>query len=80
MNQLPEEQVANVIASGDPENPTIGDCYDDDTGDFLGNLTDGNGEPFATIPANITMFMGGYWYVYKMDSRTEYVITGNQNG
>lgn len=73
---LPEEKVANIITSGDPEKPTIGDCYDGDTGEFLGNMTDGEGEPFITAPVSIEIFVSGFWYVYKLDTRTEHTIIG----
>lgn len=77
---LPEEQVANIIASGDPEKPTPGDTYDCDSGEFLGNLTDGNGDQIVAPPSSVEIFVAGFWYVYKMDSRTQHIMIGDKDG
>lgn len=75
----PEEKVANVITSGDPEKPTPGDCYDEDSGDFLALLTDGNGDELRLPPVNISIFVGGYWFVYKMSHKVEHQMIGEQD-
>lgn len=41
-----------------------GDSYDEDMGTYLGTLSVG-----PDIPANISVFMEGHWYVYKMDRK-----------
>lgn len=46
-----------------------GDTYDEDTNEFLGRLTEGVEEELKTIPAQISIFKDGFFYVYKMDSR-----------
>lgn len=42
-----------------------GDVYDEDTGEFLGNLqlTD------QTLPAQLAFYHQGFWYIFKPDSR-----------
>jgi hypothetical protein len=69
MDQLPEEKIANSVASGNPDSPIPGDSYDEDSGEFLGNLTDGEGNELRSIPAQISIAMNGYWYLFKIVGR-----------
>lgn len=55
-----------------------GDLYDEDTGDFYGTLDLKATEPTLeeptppeTVPAQFCLFLNGFWYIYKMDSRYE---------
>lgn len=56
-----------------------GDCYDEDTGDFLGSLTIESIIPGVDtgIPAQIAIFHKGYWYIFKPQSRYK---EGEQDG
>jgi hypothetical protein len=38
-----------------------GDIYDDDTGEFLGNVATQD----KSLPAQLAVFHAGYWYVFK---------------
>lgn len=52
--------------------PDNGDCYDEDTGTYLGQLTDTQLTEEAsleTLPAQIALFHAGYWYVFKPSHR-----------
>lgn len=49
-----------------------GDTYDEDTGDFLGNLDLGIVE--NTLPAQIGIFHNGYWYIFKPQERYKAAI------
>lgn len=49
-----------------------GDCYDEDTGEYLGLLSNTQieaGQHLATLPAQISVFYEGYWYIFKPQSR-----------
>lgn len=63
-----------------PESSTLenGDLYDEDTGKFYATLDLKEKEPtleepliIETVPAKLVLFLNGFWYVYKMDSRYE---------
>jgi hypothetical protein len=41
-----------------------GDTYDEDTGNFLGSLDLPEG-----VPAQIAVFIDGYWYIFKPSHR-----------
>lgn len=66
-------QLESAINFGDVSN---GDCYDEDTGEYLGQLESGLIEgtvpmtgPDAAIPAQISMYFNGYYYVFKPTNR-----------
>lgn len=52
-----------------------GDLYDEDTGEYLATieLTKEQNHPTVgdaeSIPASLSIFFNGYWYIYKIDSR-----------
>lgn len=57
-----ETLVAGEMATTDV--PTDGDTYDEDTGRYLETLEIAEG-----LPAQISIFYQGYWYVFKPSSR-----------
>jgi hypothetical protein len=55
-----------------------GVIFDEDTGQHLGILADNLHDeenttliPIKTIPATLSVFLDGYWYIYKLDSREQ---------
>jgi hypothetical protein len=42
-----------------------GDLYDEDSGEFLGNVAPVD----KSLPAQLSYFHAGYWYIFKPDSR-----------
>lgn len=56
-----------------------GDLYDEDTGEYLATLeiamdSQGVGKiSDGSIPASLSIFFNGYWYIYKIDSRYKHV-------
>lgn len=52
-----------------------GDCYDEDTGIYLGQLTDTETaaapalQTLNSLPAQISIFYEGYWYIFKPQSK-----------
>lgn len=55
---------------------TNGECYDEDSGDHIGeiDLKDING--VETLPAQLSVFFNGYWYIFHAVSRYK---EGEQN-
>ena len=63
------------------EGPVLsnGDCFDEDSGEYLACLTypaleENTDIAFPEVemrlpPANISVYIDGYWYNYKMDSK-----------
>lgn len=47
----------------------LGDTYDEDTGEYLGQLTTGAARILTTLPVQISIFYEGYWYIFKPQSR-----------
>lgn len=48
-----------------------GDLYDEDTGDFIGNIYEDSISE-QTVPANFSLFIKGFWYMYKLDKRVQH--------
>jgi hypothetical protein len=67
----------DTMDSGKEDLNVDGDTYDEDTGDFLGRLTEGIEDDLTTLPAQVAVFFQGYWYIYKIDSRYK---KGEENG
>lgn len=47
---------------------TNGDAYDEDEGTYLGQLTN-DVDTMCSLPAQISIFYEGYWYIFKPQSR-----------
>jgi hypothetical protein len=42
-----------------------GDIYDEDLGEYLATIDlKGNEEKVETLPARLSLFMHGYWYIF----------------
>lgn len=58
------------------DTPTNGDCYDEDTGEYLGQLESGLQEGTVTIdksiPVQISMYVNGYWYIFRPSHKCKY--------
>lgn len=52
-----------------PNDYSNGDCYDEDTGEYLGsfelNVEEKEEDAKESLPVQISMFYDGYWYIYK---------------
>lgn len=51
-----------------------GTTFDEDSGVCLGHLTEHESEaaaPLNILPAKVSIYFNGYWYIYKMDSKVE---------
>jgi hypothetical protein len=77
-----EEHHVHVHVNVEETKYTNGEIYDEDTGQQLGiladNLHEDNAEeltPIKTIPATLSVYLDGYWYEYKLDSRHKHEDT-----
>lgn len=78
---LPEIAVSKEIDKEIELTRTDGDAFDEDSGDYLGNLTyNVEGADIMDLPpANLSIFVGGFWYIYKMDKKVK-AEEGEANG
>lgn len=71
--------------SGNPDVLANGDTFDEDSGEFLGNLTysipksrDEFEEKMDNPPANISIYINGFWYQYKLDKKVDAKETNDE--
>lgn len=62
--------------NGTNSNLENGDLFDEDTGEHLATIDLKSTakmieDDSQTIPASLSLFFNGFWYVYKIDSRYE---------
>lgn len=46
-----------------------GDTFDEDTGAFLGQLSEITTETVHRFPVQIAVYLDGYYYIYKLDRK-----------
>lgn len=52
-------------------NVSNGDTFDEDANTYLGQITEADDSMLKAPPVNISVFLNGYFYVYKMERRYE---------
>lgn len=52
-----------------PNDYSNGDCYDEDTGEYLGSFELAATDP---LPVQLSIMHNGFWYLFKVDSRTKH--------
>lgn len=70
----PEEQVSAEIDKEIKLALDNGTAFDEDSGVCLGHLTEHESAaeaPLTILPAKISLYFNGYWYIYKMDTKVE---------
>ena len=65
INNKPEVEVAISTA------PDNGDCFDEEIDCYYGQLTDSNLKAIQAPPVSLSIYVNGFHYVYKLESRYE---------